>query len=274
MTIAPAVHWTRAAEPPAPLVVALHWDDFILWRTGRKLTHRNAAGQLVRLPPPPVPGQHEAAIGPTGEGKTNHVVPLLQRRKYAIALDPKGEDETLAKSGFTRVLSLPPRGRLPRQVRRDLEEGRPVRLIVGGEMRTAQQEAELRRLMGEAIDFCKYSGHWTIFADEFEVLTSTQMFNFAPQFNTMLNTARARKISVWTAYQAQAWVSKHAIRQARQATLWTTGDRDMIKAVSQALGRNWRDVAPAVDLLPPFHSLTIRRGANSGPMIITIAPEL
>lgn len=259
---------------PAAAVVALEWDAFIEWRTGHRLEQVTAWGERVELPPPPVPGQHEAAIGPTGEGKTNHVVPLLQRRRYVIALDPKGEDETLARSGFRRITALPPRGRLPRDVRKDLEQGRPVRLIVGGAMDSAKQEAELRRLMGEAIDFARYSGHWTIFADEFEILTSQQMFNFAPVFNRMLNSARARKTSVWTAYQAQAWVPRHAIRQARSATVWNTGDESMIKAVSQSLGRNWREVKAAVDQLPPFHSLTIRRGANGGPMIVTMAPKL
>lgn len=259
---------------PAAAVVALDWPDFIAWRTGHLLEQTAAWGERVDLPPPPVPGQHEANVGPTGEGKTNHVVPLLQRRRYVIALDPKGEDETLARSGFRRVLSLPPHGRLPRDVRKDLEQGRPVRLIVGGAMNNARQEAELRRLMGEAIDFARYSGHWTIFADEFEILTSQQMFNFGPVFNRMLNSARARKTSVWTAYQAQAWVPRHAIRQARSVTVWNTGDKDMIRTVAQALGRDWRQVAPAIDQLPPFHSVTIRRGANGGPMILTMAPKL
>jgi hypothetical protein len=155
-----------------------------------------------------------------------------------------------------------------------LAEGRPVRLIVGGPLRTARQEIALQQLMQDALDFARYTGHWTVYADEFEVLSSQQMFNLAGKFNRMLNTARRDRQSVWTAYQAQAWVSKHAVRQARLATLWRTGDPDMIKAVARAMGRDWREVGPAVDALPIFNSLTIPRGANSGPMIVTNAPKL
>jgi hypothetical protein len=38
------------------------------------------------------------------------------------------------------------------------------------------------------------------------------------------------------------------------------------------MGREWRDVAEAVQMLPPFHTLTIPR--NRGPMVITKAPRI
>src|SRR5258708_36666052 len=59
------------------------------------------------------PGQHIALVGPTGEGKTTFAVGILKARKWVMALDPKGEDDTLTASGFIRVTRLP----LPRQIR-------------------------------------------------------------------------------------------------------------------------------------------------------------
>ena len=73
-----------------PLVIGLPWDEF---RGYMRWAWR--------------PGMHMAAIGPTGEGKTTTIAGLLQDRHYVLALDPKGEDETLTASGFTRVSYLP-----------------------------------------------------------------------------------------------------------------------------------------------------------------------
>ena len=52
------------------------------------------------------PGQHIAMIGPTGEGKTTFAAGLLSIRKWVMALDPKGEDETLTKSEMHAVAGL------------------------------------------------------------------------------------------------------------------------------------------------------------------------
>ena len=84
----------------------------------------------------------------------------------------------------------------------------------------------------------------------------------------MLITARRDKASVLTSFQAAAWVSKHATRQARFAVIWPTGDRDMIKNVAQSMGRDWRQVAAAVDELRLFH-VPVIRGASPGPFICT-----
>ena len=265
---------TGAVLADRAAVVSLPWASFLGWRAGDVRRYETAWGETVRLPAPPVPGQHEANIGPTGEGKTNYLIPLLKLRKYVMVLDAKGEDPTLDKAGFTRISGVPPGRKFPREVQKALDEGRPVRLIVGGAADSRRQYERLAALMAEALEYARFSGGWTIYADEFEVLSSQQMFNLARDFNLMLNTARARKTSVITAYQAQAWVSKHAIRQARIATLWRTGDPDMIKAVARALGRNWRHAADAIDQLPPFTVLVIPRGANSGPMMITRPPKL
>src|ERR1700748_169221 len=108
------------------LVAGLPWPHFLAWfRRAWK------------------PGQHVAMIGPTGEGKTTFASGILAQRKYVIALDPKGEDETLSASGFERVLHLPntrvdPLWRVRHweasrqwdRIHQDIAEGRPARIIV------------------------------------------------------------------------------------------------------------------------------------------------
>ena len=233
------------------------------------------------------PGQHIAMIGPTGEGKTTFAAGLLEQRRWVLALDPKGEDETLSASGYERVATLPTANRGPwyrlrnweaaRQwdrIENRIAEGLPARIIVGGPARTDDQDAANQALMRKTFGYAREAGGWTVYVDEFELISSQRMFRLGPQVERMLISARRDKTSVVTSFQAAAWVSKHATRQARFAVIWPTGDRDMIKNVAQSMGRDWRQLAAGVDELPAWHVLVIPRGKSGGPLVCTSAPEL
>ena len=187
-----------------------------------------------------------AVIGPTGCNKTTHAVGYVNAcRKYVLALDPKGEDETLTASGYTRVRSLPRHGiraavmpsedqRTWREIERRIEQGHDARVIVGGGANTDEQDEALRKLMREAITYARHSGGWTLFVDEFELLSSQRMMKLGDMIERMLITARRAKTTVITTYQAPAWVSKHATRQARKAVIYpqSTG---MIKSIAEEM---------------------------------------
>lgn len=230
--------------------VAVPWDTFLAWLDDNWR-----------------PGQHMAIIMPTGEGKTTFAVNVLGLRKWVLALDPKGMDETLEASGFRRITKLP----LPRDIRNDISEGRPARLIVGGSTRTKDEHKELRRLMGEAIEMVRGQGGWTVYADEFQILADRRMFNLGTEIELLLISARSNRTSVVTSFQAAAWVPKASTRQATLAVLGPTRDRAMIRNVGQAMGRHPYDLSAVVDQLPPFHLLVIPRNIRA-PLIIVKAP--
>jgi hypothetical protein len=247
-----------------------HWDEHLEWMR----RHWD-------------PGQHIASVGPTGEGKTTYNVGLLGIRRYVLALDPKGKDETLSASGFVRVESLPPLGAIARAryratrdgrtweaLRRAIDEGRPAKVIVGGDARNAAEDARLTRLMSDGIAFARHTRGWTLYVDEFELLSSQRMFGLGPPVERMLISARHARSSIVTSFQAAAWVSKHATRQARFAVMYPTGDRGMIKAVAESMGRDWHQLAEAVDELPRFYCLVIPRGKSGGPMMLVSAPKV
>jgi len=262
----------------APMIETQHWDDHLAWM------RRNWQ-----------PGQHIASIGPTGEGKTTYNVGLLGIRKYPLALDPKGKDETLTASGWTRVESIPPPGGFPLtpawfreryyywfkgdgrrwdDIYDRIVAGQPVPVIVGGDARTDEEDQRLVRLMADGIRFTRHSRGWTLYVDEFELLSSQRMFRLGPPVERMLISARRARTSVVTSFQAAAWVSKHATRQAKYAVMYPTGDRAMIKNVAESMGRDWRLLAEAVDELPRFFCLVIPRGKNGGPMMLVNAPKI
>jgi energy-coupling factor transporter ATP-binding protein EcfA2 len=269
------VTWSEAAPPPAEPwpAVKLSWDSTVAWLTGEKREARTAGGRTVKLGKYWEPGEHKALVGPTGEGKTTVAVALLGLRKYVLALDPKGEDDTLAASGYRRVTGMPPAHHLPKDVQKDLDDGRPVRLIVGGAARSKADKDALKQLMRDAISYAQFSTSWTVYVDEFEVLSSQRQFGLGPQIEEMLTTARRDGSSVVTSFQAPAWVSKHATRQASFVYLFPTRDVAMIKSVAEGMGREWRMMEAMVREMPPYHVLIIPK-SHRVPVVIAHAPQV
>lgn len=215
------------------------------------------------------PGQHLALVGPTGEGKTTFAVSLLELRKWVLALDPKGEDETLAASGFMRITKLP----LPARLRNDIAEGKPARLIIGGGSRNAREQLALRRLMAQAIAMVREQGGWTLYADEFQILADLRMFNLGKPIEELLISARRNKSSVVTSFQAPAWVPRAATRQAWGVVIFPTRDRAMIKSVAESMGRPWAELEAATDVLPQYHAMFIPKSVHA-PIILVHPPKV
>lgn len=243
---------TEAAELPASLVEAAEWDKFLAWWKDEWK-----------------PGGHVALIGPTGEGKSTFAVGTLALRKWVLALDPKGEDETLSASGYQRITSWPP----PKKIRQNIAEGKPARLIVGGTTRTREEMEKLAGLMRAAVEGVRAEGGWTIYADEFQLLADRRMYGLDKEIEALLIAARSRGTSVVTAFQAPAWVPKAGTRQATFVVMWPTRDVDMIQTVARAMGREWHDLKEAIYELPPYHVLVIPKKIRA-PMVLTHAPKV
>lgn len=215
------------------------------------------------------PGQHFAFVGPTGEGKTTLAVSVLELRKWVLALDPKGEDETLTASGFTRITKLP----LPARMRNEIAEGKPARLIIGGSSRTDREQRALRRLMAQAVAMVREQGGWTLYADEFQILADLRMFNLGKPIEELLISARRNRTSVVTSFQAPAWVPRAATRQASGVVIFPTRDRAMIKSVAESMGRPWAELEAAIDVLPQYHAMHIPKSVHA-PVILIHPPKV
>ena len=213
------------------------------------------------------PGEHIACIAPTGGGKSTFVVRLLQGRRYVLAIDPKGEDSTLTKSGFQRIKSWPP----PDQVRKDIADGKDVRLIVGGGIRTPADWDHLERTVGQVLDGAFTEGGWTVFMDELQI--GAQMMGHSRRIQRNLVGARDKHVSMITAYQAPSWVPTAASRQAKWLAVWPTRDLDVIKSLAAKAGRPRQEMEALLREMPDYHVAVI--GTNPRhPVVITHPPAL
>jgi hypothetical protein len=215
------------------------------------------------------PGQHMFIVAPTGEGKTTLAVPILELRKWVLALDPKGIDDTLAESGFTRVESLP----LPRKMRNDIADGKPARIIIGGSARSDEDQEKLKRLMKQALKMAREHGGWTIYVDEFQILADRRMYGLDKDVELLLIAARRDRSSVVMTFQAPAWVPRAATRQARVGIIGPTRDRTMIKNVAESMGRDWRELSLIIDEIPSFYWIVIPKNVRA-PVLLVHPPKL
>lgn len=214
-------------------------------------------------------GQHAALIGPTGEGKTTLALGLLQLRRWVLALDPKGMDDTLSRSGYERITRWPP----PARIREQIADGKPARLLVGGPARTEEETRQLEDTLADAVGAVRAEGGWTLYTDELQVLADRRMMNVTSQIEQLLITARTRGTSVITSFQAPAWVPRAATRQASWVVMWQTAAEDSVKTIGEAMGRDWHHLKAQADLLPEYHVLAIPK-RHREPLIVTHPPRI
>lgn len=214
------------------------------------------------------PGQHLALIGTTGCGKSTFACGVLDSRKYLLALDPKGGDETLATLKLPRLTRWPP----PERVFDAIAEGKPARFIVGPIVRTVDDRRRLVDVLRATLRGVFEAGGFTVYADEFQLLADRKMMNLGAEIETLLVAARSKGISVVTAYQAPAWVPTAASRQATWVVVWPTRDENVVKALAAIVGRSWRLLWEAMTALPEHHVLVVGPNPRE-PMIVTKAPR-
>jgi len=239
-----------------PEVEPLVWDDFTSWFRGVWN-----------------PGEHMAVIAPTGAGKSTFVGGILDARRYVLALDPKGGDSTLSKVGFQRLTAWPGDKRMSQMVEENDRNGEPSRYIVGGKSRTPEEQDKLRATMKATLDGAWSMGGWTVYADELQILTDRRMMNLQQECDRMLIAARDRGVSFISSYQAPAWVTPHASRQATWVAVSYTRDAAVVDRLAEILGRPKQEIRGALQGLDRFSWLIVGRDPRE-PYRVTIPHAL
>jgi hypothetical protein len=214
-------------------------------------------------------GEHVAYVGPTGTGKTTAAVTMLKPRRYVLALDPKGGDDTLKKLGYPRLSTWPP----PRSFWKDVEEGKPMRRIVGQVCRRTEDYGPLAAQLKRCVDDVFAAGGFTLYVDELEI--AARFMKLAATIELFLIAARNKGISVVTAFQRPAYVPTTASSQTSWFVTFQTRDTDVVGRLAEMAGRPKHEMRGMVKGLSqmPYSMLLFSRNPRD-PVVVTKAPKV
>ena len=259
---------------PVPDIVGKSWDDFL--KDFKKDWE---------------PGQHVAIVAPTGQGKTTVLVSLLNEcRSYVLGFDPKGGDDTLAKTGYPRLTQWPPPSRdydkmagraspewrdvwrwLTRQPPRTVDR-QPVKYLVGPKTRRRRDRPSLIAMQERALEGAWDDGGWTVAIDELQI--AADKMGQKDSIDELLIAARTRKVSVVSLFQRPANVPRAAYEMASHIFLGLTLDVDTINRLSEIVGRPKYEIRGAVNgLASADYSWLIVPNNPRRPILLTLPRE-
>ena len=198
-------------------------------------------------------GQHVAVMGMNGSGKTTFEHLLLAPRKYVLALDAKGYDGSLTNYGWPRTDKWP----LPREMREQVRNGEPCRVILGNPARTEKQFAANNLLMRRVLKDVFLVGNWTVLADEGIILAHRKFVNAGDNLDRLFITARDRKISLVYGVQRPSIgrtspAGLSAFSQSTWVCVSRTRDERVMERVAEICGRPKAEVMGLISALPRF----------------------
>lgn len=220
-----------------------------------------------------------AIIAPTHQGKTTVLCSLLVEtgRKYALALDAKAGDSTLASLNWPRVPTLPlPKPwwhiwyKDPYQL---MAEGEPYRRIVGRIANSKEDRKKLIEELRSTLDRVFDTGGFTVAIDEFQLLADRRMMDLGAEVETLLIAARDKAVSVIVLFQAPRNVPRAGVDQCEYIWIALTRDRDVIERLAEILGRSTVEVEGAIQgLMSRDFTWILAHNNPREPLIVTIPP--
>ncbi len=243
--------------PETPLEVeGLDWPQFVKWfRTAWE------------------PGDHLSVIAPTKAGKTTLVSGLLGLRRYVLALDPKGGDETLAALKLRRLPSWPGDRQMERLLSKDEEDGRASHYVVGPIVQRGADLPALKRACEDAMNGAFDMGGWTIYVDELQVAADRRMMNLSGPVAKLLVSARSKGVTFVSSFQAPSWVPSEAMRQPYWAAVSYTRDIDTVARLGEVMGRSRAEMKGAIRALDEHCWLFVGRNPRE-PIRLTRPPKV
>jgi hypothetical protein len=151
-------------------------------------------------------GQHVAAVGDTGSGKTYLVAKLVQLRRYVVVLRTKPDD--IKFEGFRTVRKA-----------EAMDNVYAERLLL-----TPKYEHQIREI-GQALENAWIMGNWTIVVDELWYVE--KQLRLGGLVERLLTQGRSKGISVIVGMQRPAQISRFAISQCTHLFTFRVEGRDL-----------------------------------------------
>lgn len=214
------------------------------------------------------PGQHMGLLGPTGSGKTTFACGILDKRKYVLALDPKGGDETLASLDLRRLPDWPGERRMASLLDEDTRKNRSSRFVIGPVIDRGSDIPRLKKAMADALDGAFDMGGWTVYLDELQVAADRRMMNLSAQVDKLLVSARSKGVSVVLSFQQPKWVTSASLTQPSWLGTTFTRDIDTVNRIAELMGRSKAEIRGALKGLPRYYWLIVGNNPQA-PLVVT-----
>jgi hypothetical protein len=214
------------------------------------------------------PGEHIAVLAPTGAGKTTFSGGILDLRKYVLAIDPKGGDETLGGVNLRRLVTWPGERKMTALLDEDERKHRPSRYVVGPVVHRGEDLPKLRQAVQQSLNGAFDMGGWTVYVDEAQVTASRQMMNLAGELDKLLVAARGKKVSVVLSMQQPKWVTSASFSQPSWMAIGYTRDTDAVNRIAEMMGRPKPEIRGAIKGLEKYCWLVVGRDPRA-PLIVT-----
>jgi energy-coupling factor transporter ATP-binding protein EcfA2 len=179
-------------------------------------------------------GEHVNLMGPTGSGKSDLAVDILDIRTYVTVFAFKKYDDTLYdffRAGYKKITRWPP-------------AYNQNRVVLWNKPKKLNDSSIQRERAIPALEDIFSRGGYTIFLDDTGFATS--ILKLQRETGVMLNQGRSSNISFVSAFTQPSSVIQRipteTLRQARHIITFKYRNEDNIKAVARITGYNWRDI--------------------------------
>lgn len=217
------------------------------------------------------PGEHWALVVPTGGGKTTFAAGLAKTRKYVLALDVKGGDKTLKRLPWERQTKWP----LSREQLKDVEDGKPMRLLVGGVGRDTVSKLKRFDLMHRVLQSVQVEGGWTLLATDLKLLTHPRFGGLWGDIEELILLARDADVSVITDMQRPTGQPRESSDQATWLAVGPSRDMDAASRLGEMMGRSRAEMRGAISALGELdHGFLVVSRRPNDPIIITRPKKL
>ncbi len=217
------------------------------------------------------PGQHFSLAALTGTGKSTFMGGLLNSkcRRYVLALDVKGGDEVLSSLDWPRLERWPGVKEMARMVRRNNDDGRASRYIVGPIVHRIADRPKRIKTIHEALEGSFDMGGWTLYIDELQIAGDRRMMDLGDEIAELLVSARQpKRMSVCSSFQAPSWVPQEAVRQPYWFGASVTRDEAMVQRLAEAIGRDYHEILGAFRAMDEHRFMVVDRNPHS-PLVFT-----
>lgn len=230
------------------------------------------------------PGQHVAVIGPTGSGKSYALTWFAEDFPgHSILIVTKGADDLISRLVRERgwLLVRDPDdiftadgkpGKVLKRTTSDwwAKRERPLQRIVFWPQPATRQlrerstylEGAVETLLDRAYEYCRRAKQNKLLVEVDETVFAAMELNLNRIFTIIWNEGRALGLSLGTAMQRKAWVSKSSESAPTYIILFDTYSPDDLTELAK-LGRfkNAADIRGELDDLPEhWHLLIVTRG--------------